>query len=134
VPETGFGTEALSAGGEEGTGLGVPLTGTGGMSLGALLIGIGLGGIGDLGSFGGGGGIAGPLGRGLGITVPGGGGISFASLGVFATCLGTVERSPEPLTPISFPDPWPPVGTGPGGILDNGLPSWGGGGGEELAG
>jgi hypothetical protein len=74
------------------------------------------------------------VGMGLGIPVPGGGGISFASLGVFATGLGTVERSPEPLTSIAFPDPWPPVGTGPGGMLDDGLPSWGGDGGEESAG
>ena len=182
MPETGFGTGAPSAGWETGTGLGVPLVGIGGMSLGALLIGSGLGRIGDLGSFGGpetgggsaegsvgaglgipgagggalslgalsfgtgaiganltslgpgggaGGGTTGPVGMGLGITAPGGGRISFASLGVFATCLGTVEWLPEPLTPICFPDPWPPVGTGPGGMLDNGLPSWGGGGGES---
>ena len=39
-----------------------------------------------------------------------------------------------PLTSIGFLDPWPPVGTGPGGILDNGLPLWGGSGGEGFPG
>jgi hypothetical protein len=56
-------------------GLGVPLAGTGGMSLGAFLVGTGLGNIGDLGSLGGGGGNAeGSVGAGLGVA--GGGALS----------------------------------------------------------